>query len=76
MTLSLSAAEAFGRVPSAFRGVVIEPEPIVVGRLCACGETVWANPESPTRGVSAHNSGRTHQQWWERRRIEWQGEDS
>ena len=76
MTLSMSPAEAFGRVPSAFRGVVIEPEPIVLGRPCACGETCWANPESPARGVAAHNAGERHQRWWARERLTWQGEES
>jgi len=75
MTLSMSPAEAFGRVPSAFRGVVIEPEPVVLGRPCACGETCWANPESPARGVAAHYAGERHQRWWSRERIAWQEEE-
>jgi hypothetical protein len=76
MTLSMSAAEAFGHVPSAFRGVVIEPEPIVLGRPCACGETCWANPTDPLRGVVAHNAGERHQEWWARVSIEWQEEEA
>jgi hypothetical protein len=75
MTLSMSPAEAFGRVPSAFRGVVIEPEATVLGRPCECGETCWANPQSPTRGVAAHNAGERHQRWWSRARLTWQGEE-
>jgi hypothetical protein len=75
MTLSMSPAEAFGRVPSAFRGVVIVPEPSVLGRPCACGETCWANPQSPMRGVAAHNAGETHRLWWRREEAELAAED-
>ena len=76
MTLSMSAAEAFGRVPSAFRGVLIEPEPAVLGRLCECGDMCWANPQSPMRGVAAHNAGETHQRWWSRVHSKWQEEEA
>ena len=76
MTLSMSPAEAFGRVPSAFRGVLIEPEPSVVGQQCACGETCWADPESPGRGVAAHNAGEQHRRWWSRVHSIWQEEEA
>jgi len=71
MTLALSAAEALGRVPSAFRGIAIEPETRMVGRACACGEYVWADPADPHPGVQAHNQSERHQSWWAMYRAEW-----
>jgi hypothetical protein len=71
MTLSLSAAEALGRVPSAFRGIAIEPETRMVGRSCACGEYVWADPANPAPGVAAHNATIDHMAWWELEQEAW-----
>ena len=73
-TVGLSAAEALGRVPSRFRGVAVEPEMRMVGRRCACGEYVWADPADPMPGVAAHNAGERHRGWWAWAEMEWQGE--
>jgi hypothetical protein len=63
VTIILSPAEALGRVPSRFTGVMVEPEPNIVGKPCACGELVWADPAAPFKGVALHNQGVTHRAW-------------
>ncbi len=69
--VGMSAAEALGRVPAAFRGIAIEPDTQMLGRACACGEYVWALPANPAPGVAAHNAGERHQSWWAMYRAEW-----
>ena len=74
MTLSMSPAEALGRVPSTFCGIAIQPEAHMVGRPCACGQYVWADPADPAPGVAAHNRTAEHRAWWAWAEMEWQGE--
>jgi hypothetical protein len=76
MTLSMSPAEALGRAPAEFLHGSIVPQFDMDGRICACGDYVWANPAKPTAGVMAHNATLAHLAWWERARDQWQGEET
>jgi hypothetical protein len=76
VTLQLSPAEALGRSPADFLHGSIAPQFGMDGRLCACGDYVWARPAFPGPGVAAHNAGERHSRWWARVRDEWQGVES
>jgi hypothetical protein len=74
MTLQLSPAETFGRAPADFLHGSIAPAFGMDGRICACGDYVWAKPSFPGPGVAAHNAGARHSAWWERVCDQWQGQ--
>lgn len=36
---------------------------MIVGKPCACGITVYADPEAPASGVQLHNASPEHRAW-------------
>ena len=73
MTIQLSPAETFGRVP----GVSLDPERMhLVARSCACGVAITAEATNPAPAVAMHNRTWPHRVWWQRTRVAWQGEES
>ena len=61
-------------IPAAPRGPLAPG--VLVSRRCACGGLVTASRLDPGPGVADHNRAAAHREWWERVRVQWQGEEA
>ena len=49
---------------------------VLLSRPCVCGTLVRAARLDPGPGVADHNRTAAHREWWERVRVQWQGEEA